>query len=95
MTRLSPAVRLVIRIGSGLLVAAVIAIALTVPAPAFSERHHDHDGALAISAASLQAGSWPMTSAGRWQVSDHSDRWAMVIGPHCELSASSHRTDFR
>lgn len=36
--RLSPAVRLVIRIGSGLLVAAAIAIALTVPAPAFDER---------------------------------------------------------
>jgi hypothetical protein len=36
--RLSPAVRLVIRIGSGLLVAAAIAVALTVPAPAFDER---------------------------------------------------------
>jgi hypothetical protein len=35
--RLSPAVRLVIRIGSGLLVAAAIAVALTVPAPAFDE----------------------------------------------------------
>jgi hypothetical protein len=35
--------RLVIRIGSGLLVAGVIVIALTVPAPAFSERPHDHD----------------------------------------------------
>jgi hypothetical protein len=43
MTRLSPAMRLVIRIGSGLLVAAVIAIALTVPAPAFNDRCHDHD----------------------------------------------------
>ena len=30
--------RLVLRIGSGLLVAALIAIALTVPAPAFDER---------------------------------------------------------
>jgi hypothetical protein len=36
--RLSPAVRLVIRIGSGLLVAAAIAVALTVPAPAFDEQ---------------------------------------------------------
>jgi hypothetical protein len=35
--RLSPAVRLVILIGSGLLVAAAIAVALTVPAPAFDE----------------------------------------------------------
>jgi hypothetical protein len=58
---------LVIRIGSGLLVAAVIAIALTVPAPAFNERRQDHDGALTISAARRQAGSWPMTCAGRWQ----------------------------
>jgi hypothetical protein len=35
--RLSPAVRLVIGIGSDLLVAAAIAVALTVPAPAFDE----------------------------------------------------------
>jgi hypothetical protein len=36
--RLFPMMRLVIRIGSGLLVAALIAIALTVPAPASDER---------------------------------------------------------
>ena len=48
--------RLVIRIGSGLLVAAVIAIALTVPAPAFNARYQDHGGALTISAARRQAG---------------------------------------
>lgn len=53
MTRLSPAMRLVIRIGSGLLVAAVIAIALTVPAPAFNDQCHDHDSPPAMSAASL------------------------------------------
>jgi len=59
--------RLVIRIGSGLLVAAVIAIALTVPAPAFNARYQDHGGALTISAARRQAGSGSMTCAGRWQ----------------------------
>jgi len=47
--------RLVIRIGSGLLVAAVIAIALTVPAPAFNARYQDHGGALTISAARRRA----------------------------------------
>jgi len=79
--------RLVIRIGSGLLVATVIAIALTVPAPAFNARYQDHGGALTISAARRQAGSgphdvcWPMAG----QVSDHSDRWSTLIGAHCEL----------
>ena len=38
MIRLSWAMRLVVFIGSGLLVAAAIAIALTVPAPASPDR---------------------------------------------------------
>jgi len=78
VTKLSPAMRLVIRIGSGLLVAAVIAIALTMPAPAFDERLRDHDGSLS------HFGHQPA------RVLDHS----MVDSncPHCELSRSSPRT---
>jgi hypothetical protein len=46
VTRLSPAIQLAIRISSGLLVATVIAIALTVPAPGFGERPHIPDDPL-------------------------------------------------
>jgi len=41
MTTLSWAMRLGVRVGSGLLIAAAIAIALTVPAPACDARCHD------------------------------------------------------
>jgi hypothetical protein len=42
MSRSFWAIRLVLRIVGGLLVAAIIAIALTMPAPAYNERYHDH-----------------------------------------------------
>jgi hypothetical protein len=42
MSRYLWAIRLVFHIFGGLLVAAAIAIALTMPAPAFNERYHDH-----------------------------------------------------
>jgi hypothetical protein len=48
MSKLLSAVRLVVRIGSGLIIAAAIAMALTVPAPACNERCHDDTSGRAV-----------------------------------------------
>jgi hypothetical protein len=48
MSKLLSAVRLVVRIASGLIIAAAIAMALTVPAPARNGRCHDDTSGRAV-----------------------------------------------
>src|SRR5262249_35401125 len=57
MMRCSPVIRLVLRIGGGLLVAAAIDLALTMPAPASGERLGNSGGGGPLEAVNLQCGA--------------------------------------
>ena len=72
MSRSLWAIRLVFRVVGGLLVAAAIAIALTMPAPACNERYHDHAQALC---------PLPAVAHSAAPIADIEARWAEAIEP--------------
>jgi len=64
MTRCSRVIRLVLRIGGGLLVAAAIDLALTMPAPASGERLGNAVDGVPLEAVNLQCGAIPPDNRG-------------------------------
>ena len=75
MSRLLWAIRLVLRIVGGLLLAAAIAIALTMPAPAFNERFLDQAHVLC---------PLPAVAHSAAPIADIEKGWAKAVGP-CSL----------
>lgn len=80
MSRLLWAIRVVFRIVGGLLVAAAIAIALTMPAPAFNERYLDPAQVLC---------PLPAVAHSAAPSADIEKGWGDAIGP-CSLDVRSY-----